>query len=128
MTTLEKRVKQFTSRRGLTAKKLSCKQITGYCITAANYEEYSKITAALERCPTLCYQKAGRSDGGYFITIFDVLQFIAWQKFERQKIALVDVFNTALKANGGDQNAAKAAQREKAVQWNAVEAFNAIYA
>ena len=34
----------------------------------------------------------------------------------------------ALKANGGDQNAAKAAQREKAVQWNAVEVFNEIYA
>lgn len=42
--------------------------------------------------------------------------------------ALVDAFYMALKANGGDQNAAKAAQREKAVQWNAVEVFNEIYA
>ena len=44
------------------------------------------------------------------------------------KSALVDAFYMALKANGGDQNAAKAAQREKAVQWNAVEVFNEIYA
>ena len=41
---------------------------------------------------------------------------------------LVDVFYNTLKINGGDQNAAKAVQYETAVQWNAVEAFNLIYA
>lgn len=61
-------------------------------------------------------------------TYEDTGQIAAYRERERQKAALVDAFYMALKANGGDQNAAKAAQREKAVQWNAVEVFNEIYA
>lgn len=60
--------------------------------------------------------------------VYDAGQLDAYRERERQKSALVDAFYMALKANGGDQNAAKAAQREKAVQWNAVEVFNEIYA
>lgn len=60
--------------------------------------------------------------------VYDAGQIAAYRERERQKAVLVDAFYMALKANGGDQNAAKAAQREKAVQWNAVEVFNEIYA
>ena len=62
------------------------------------------------------------------VKVYDAGQIAAYRERERQKAALVDAFYMALKANGGDQNAAKAAQREKAVQWNAVEVFNEIYA
>ena len=62
------------------------------------------------------------------VKVYDAGQLDAWRERERQKSALVDAFYMALKANGGDQNAAKASQREKAVQWNAVEVFNEIYA
>ena len=62
------------------------------------------------------------------VKVCDAGQLDAWRERERQKSALVDVFYNALRTNGGDQNAVKAAQREKAVQWNAVEVFNEIYA
>lgn len=129
MTAFEKKVTQLANRHGWPIRKLERASIPCYIVTAESYEDFCKITAALNRCKTLHYQIIYSSSGfRHIVEVFDAVQWNAWQTFERQKAALVDAFYMALKANGGDQNAAKAAQREKAVQIGALEAFNAIYA
>lgn len=129
MTAFEKKVTQLANRHGWPIRKLERASIPCYIVTAESYEDFCKLTAALNRCKTLHYQIIYSSSGfRHIVEVFDAVQWNAWQTFERQKRDLVDVFYTVLKANGGDQNAAKAAQHEKAVQIGALEAFNAIYA
>lgn len=88
-----------------------------------------KIVSVLNRCKGLHHETLTPIHyESWAVKVYDAGQLDAYRERERQKSALVDAFYMALKANGGDQNAAKAAQREKAVQWNAVEVFNEIYA
>lgn len=86
-----------------------------------NVEMWEAIYQNIETLSPLHYES-------WAVKVCDAGQWDAWRERERQKSALVDVFYNALRTNGGDQNAAKAVQRETAVQWNAVEAFNLIYA
>ena len=100
-----------------------------YIIAAPTYEDTGKIVAVLNRCKGLHHETLTPIHyESWAVKVYDAGQIAAYRERERQKAALVDAFYMALKANGGDQNAAKAAQREKAVQWNAVEVFNEIYA
>lgn len=129
MTALDRKINQLAARHGWSIEKQARAAVDCYIIDAATYEDAGKITAALNRCKGLHLETLSplRYES-WAVKVCDAGQLDAWRERERQKSALVDAFYIALKANGGDQNAAKAAQREKAVQWNAVEVFNEIYA
>lgn len=127
MTAFDKKINQIAARHGWSIEKQHRAAVDCYIIDAATYEDAGKITAALNRCKGLHLETLSPLHyESWAVKVCDAGQLDAWR--ERQKAALVDAFYMALKANGGDQNAAKAAQREKAVQWNAVEVFNEIYA
>lgn len=129
MTALDRKINQLAARHGWSIEKQARAAVDCYIIDAATYEDSGKITAALNRCKGLHLETLSPLHyESWAVKVCDAGQLDAWRERERQKAALVDAFYMALKANGGDQNAAKAAQREKAVQWNAVEVFNEIYA
>lgn len=129
MTALDRKINQLAARHGWSIEKQHRAAVDCYIIDAATYEDAGKITAALNRCKGLHHETLTPIHyESWAVKVYDAGQLDAWRERERQKSALVDAFYMALKANGGDQNAAKAAQREKAVQWNAVEVFNEIYA
>lgn len=129
MTTFDRKINQIAARHGWSIEKQHRAAVDCYIIDAATYEDAGKITAALNRCKGLHLETLSPLHyESWAVKICDAGQIAAYRERERQKAALVDAFYMALKANGGDQNAAKAAQREKAVQWNAVEVFNEIYA
>jgi hypothetical protein len=129
MTALDRKINQLAARHGWSIEKQHRAAVDCYIIDAATYEDAGKITAALNRCKGLHLETLSPLHyESWAVKVCDAGQIAAYRERERQKAALVDAFYMALKANGGDQNAAKAAQREKAVQWNAVEVFNEIYA
>jgi hypothetical protein len=129
MTAFDKKVNQIAARHGWNIEKQARAAVPCYIIAAPTYEDTGKIAAALNRCKGLHLETLSPLHyESWAVKICDAGQLDAWRERERQKSALVDVFYNALRTNGGDQNAAKAAQREKAVQWNAVEVFNEIYA
>lgn len=129
MTALDRKINQIAARHGWSIEKQHRAAVDCYIIDAATYEDAGKITAALNRCKGLHLETLSPLHyESWAVKVYDAGQIAAYRERERQKAALVDAFYMALKANGGDQNAAKAAQREKAVQWNAVEVFNEIYA
>lgn len=129
MTTFDRKINQIAARHGWRIEKQPRAAVECYIIDAATYEDAGKIAAALNRCKGLHLETLSPLHyESWAVKVCDAGQWDAWRERERQKAALVDAFYMALKANGGDQNAAKAAQREKAVQWNAVEVFNEIYA
>lgn len=129
MTALDRKINQLAARHGWSIEKQHRAAVDCYIIDAATYEDAGKITAALNRCKGLHLETLSPLHyESWAVKVYDAGQIAAYRERERQKAALVDAFYMALKANGGDQNAAKAAQREKAVQWNAVEVFNEIYA
>ncbi len=129
MTTFDRKINQIAARHGWSIEKQPRAAVECYIIDAATYEDAGKIAAALNRCKGLHHETLTPIHyESWAVKVYDAGQIAAYRERERQKAALVDAFYMALKANGGDQNAAKAAQREKAVQWNAVEVFNEIYA
>ena len=129
MTALDRKINQLAARHGWSIEKQARAAVDCYIIDAATYEDAGKITAALNRCKGLHLETLSPLHyESWAVKVCDAGQLDAWRELERQKSALVDVFYNALRTNGGDQNAAKAVQRETAVQWNAVEAFNLIYA
>lgn len=129
MTTFDRKINQIAVRHGWSIEKQPRAAVECYIIDAASYEDAGKIAAALNRCKGLHLETLSPLHyESWAVKICDAGQLDAWRERERQKSALVDVFYNALRTNGGDQNAAKAVQYETAVQWNAVEAFNLIYA
>lgn len=129
MTAFDKKVNQIAARHGWRIKKQARAAVPCYIIAAPTYEDAGKIAAVLNRCKVLHHETLTPIHyESWAVKVCDAGQWDAWRERERQKSALVDVFYNALRTNGGDQNAAKAVQRETAVQWNAVEAFNLIYA
>ena len=129
MTALDRKINQIAARHGWSIEKQPRAAVECYIIDAATYEDAGKIAAALNRCKGLHLETLSPLHyESWAVKVCDAGQWDAWRERERQKSALVDVFYTTLKINGGDQNAAKAVQYETAVQWNAVEAFNLIYA
>lgn len=129
MTTFDRKINQIAARHGWNIEKQARAAVPCYIIAAPTYEDAGKIVAVLNRCKGLHLETLSPLHyESWAVKICDAGQLDAWRERERQKSALVDVFYNALRTNGGDQNAAKAAQREKAVQWNAVEVFNEIYA
>lgn len=129
MTAFDKKINQIATRHRWNIEKQARAAVPCYIIAAPTYEDAGKITAALNRCKGLHLETLSPLHyESWAVKVCDAGQWDAWRERERQKSALVDVFYNALRTNGGDQNAAKAAQREKAVQWNAVEVFNEIYA
>jgi hypothetical protein len=129
MTAFDKKVNQIAARHGWNIEKQARAAVPCYIIAAPTYEDTGKIVAVLNRCKGLYHETLTPIHyESWAVKVYDAGQIAAYRERERQKAALVDAFYMALKANGGDQNAAKAAQREKAVQWNAVEVFNEIYA
>lgn len=129
MTTFDRKINQIAARHGWSIEKQPRAAVECYIIDAATYEDAGKIAAALNRCKGLHLETLSPLHyESWAVKVYDAGQIAAYRERERQKAALVDAFYMALKANGGDQNAAKAVQYETAVQWNAVEAFNLIYA
>lgn len=129
MTTFDRKINQIAARHGWSIEKQPRAAVECYIIDAATYEDTGKIVAVLNRCKGLYHETLTPIHyESWAVKICDAGQLDAWRERERQKSALVDVFYNALRTNGGDQNAAKAVQYETAVQWNAVEAFNLIYA
>nr|UVY32044.1 MAG: hypothetical protein [Bacteriophage sp.] len=129
MTAFDKKVNQIATRHRWNIEKQARAAVPCYIIAAPTYEDTGKIVAVLNRCKGLHHETLTPIHyESWAVKVYDAGQLDAYRERERQKSALVDAFYMALKANGGDQNAAKAAQREKAVQWNAVEVFNEIYA
>lgn len=129
MTAFDKKVNQIAARHGWNIEKQARAAVPCYIIAAPTYEDTGKIVAVLNRCKGLYHETLTPIHyESWAVKICDAGQLDAWRERERQKSALVDVFYNALRTNGGDQNAAKAVQYETAVQWNAVEAFNLIYA
>ena len=129
MTAFDKKVNQIAARHGWNISPVSGWYIPAYSIVPMDRKERDQITAALNRCKGLHLETLSPLHyESWAVKICDAGQLDAWRERERQKSALVDVFYNALRTNGGDQNAAKAVQYETAVQWNAVEAFNLIYA
>lgn len=129
MTAFDKKINQIATRHGWSIEKQPRAAVECYIIDAATYEDAGKIVAVLNRCKGLHHETLTPIHyESWAVKVYDAGQIAAYLERERQKAALVDVFYNALRTNGGDQNAAKAVQRETAVQWNAVEAFNLIYA
>lgn len=129
MTAFDKKVNGLAARHRWNIEKQARAAVPCYIIAAPTYEDAGKITAALNRCKGLHLETLSPLHyESWAVKVCDAGQLDAWRERERQKSALVDVFYNALRTNGGDQNAAKVVQRETAVQWNAVEAFNLIYA
>lgn len=129
MTAFDKKINQIATRHRWNIEKQARAAVPCYIIAAPTYEDAGKINAALSRCKGLHLETLSPLHyESWAVKVCDAGQLDAWRERERQKSALVDVFYNALRTNGGDQNAAKAVQRETAVQWNAVEAFNLIYA
>ena len=129
VTAFDKKVNQIAARHRWNIEKQARAAVPCYIIAAPTYEDTGKIVAVLNRCKGLYHETLTPIHyESWAVKVYDAGQIAAYRERERQKAALVDAFYMALKANGGDQNAAKAAQREKAVQWNAVEVFNEIYA
>lgn len=129
MTAFDKKINQIATRHRWNIEKQARAAVPCYIIAAPTYEDAGKIVAALNRCKGLHLETLSPLHyESWAVKICDAGQLDAWRERERQKSALVDVFYNALRTNGGDQNAAKAVQYETAVQWNAVEAFNLIYA
>ena len=129
MTAFDKKINQIATRHRWNIEKQARAAVPCYIIAAPTYEDAGKIVAVLNRCKGLHLETLSPLHyESWAVKICDAGQLDAWRERERQKSALVDVFYNALRTNGGDQNAAKAVQYETAVQWNAVEAFNLIYA
>ena len=129
MTTFDRKINQIAARHGWSIEKQPRAAVECYIIDAATYEDAGKIAAALNRCKGLHLETLSPLHyESWAVKVCDAGQWNEWRERERQKSALVDVFYNTLRTNGGDQNAAKAVQHETAVQWNAVEAFNLIYA
>ena len=129
MTAFDKKINQIATRHRWNIEKQARAAVPCYIIAAPTYEDAGKIVSVLNRCKGLHHETLTPIHyESWAVKVYDAGQLDAYRERERQKSALVDAFYMALKANGGDQNAAKAAQREKAVQWNAVEVFNEIYA
>lgn len=129
MTAFDKKINQIATRHRWNIEKQARAAVPCYIIAAPTYEDAGKIVAVLNRCKGLHLESLSPLHyESWAVKICDAGQLDAWRERERQKSALVDVFYNALRTNGGDQNAAKAVQCETAVQWNAVEAFNLIYA
>ena len=129
MTTFDRKINQIAARHGWSIEKQPRAAVPCYIIAAPTYEDAGKIVAVLNRCKGLHHETLTPIHyESWAVKVYDAGQLDAWRERERQKSALVDVFYNALRTNGGDQNAAKAVQYETAVQWNAVEAFNLIYA
>lgn len=129
MTAFDKKVNQIAARHRWNIEKQARAAVPCYIIAAPTYKDTGKIVAVLNRCKGLYHETLTPIHyESWAVKICDAGQLDAWRERERQKSALVDVFYNALRTNGGDQNAAKAVQYETAVQWNAVEAFNLIYA
>lgn len=127
MTAFDKKINQIATRHRWNIEKQARAAVPCYIIAAPTYEDAGKIVSVLNRCKGLHHETLTPIHyESWAVKVCDAGQLDAWR--ERQKSALVDVFYNALRTNGGDQNAAKAVQRETAVQWNAVEAFNLIYA
>lgn len=126
---IRQKINQIATRHRWNIEKQARAAVPCYIIAAPTYEDAGKIVAVLNRCKGLHHETLTPIHyESWAVKVYDAGQIAAYRERERQKAALVDAFYMALKANGGDQNAAKAAQREKAVQWNAVEVFNEIYA
>lgn len=129
MTAFDKKINQIATRHRWNIEKQARAAVPCYIIAAPTYEDAGKIVSVLNRCKGLHLETLSPLHyESWAVKVCDAGQWDAWRERERQKSALVDVFYNALRTNGGDQNAAKAVQRETAVQWNAVEAFNLIYA
>lgn len=129
MTAFDKKINQIATRHRWNIEKQARAAVPCYIIAAPTYEDAGKIVSVLNRCKGLRLETLSPLHyESWAVKVCDAGQWDAWRERERQKSALVDVFYNALRTNGGDQNAAKAVQRETAVQWNVVEAFNLIYA
>ena len=129
MTAFDKKVNGLAARHRWNIEKQARAAVPCYIIAAPTYEDTGKIVAVLNRCNGLHHETLTPIHyESWAVKVYDAGEIAAYRERERQKSALVDVFYNALRTNGGDQNAAKAVQRETAVQWNAVEAFNLIYA
>ena len=102
-----------------------------YIIPVSSYADGCKVDKVLSRCKGLFFKLyAPWGDGyeGFTVRLCDPAQLEAQEEREQKKRILNVTFWDALRANNYDQNAAKAAQHEKAVQIGALDVFNAIYA
>ena len=78
MTAFEKKVTQLANRHGWPIRKLERASIPCYIVTAESYEDFCKITAALNRCKTLHYQIIYSSSGfRHIVEVFDAVQWNA---------------------------------------------------
>lgn len=115
MTAFDKKINQIATRHRWNIEKQARAAVPCYIIAAPTYEDAGKIVAVLNRCKGLHHETLTPIHyESWAVKVYDAGQIAAYRERERQKAALVDAFYMALKANGGDQNAAKAAQREKA--------------
>lgn len=127
MTAFDKKINQIATRHRWNIEKQARAAVPCYIIAAPTYEDAGKIVAVLNRCKGLHHETLTPIHyESWAVKVYDAGQIAAYRERERQKAALVDAFYMALKANGGDQNAAKAAQREKAARCaSVVPAFSA---
>ena len=114
MTAFDKKVNQIATRHRWNIEKQARAAVPCYIIAAPTYEDTGKIVAVLNRCKGLYHETLTPIHyESWAVKVYDAGQIAAYRERERQKAALVDAFYMALKANGGDQNAAKAAHGKR---------------
>ena len=107
MTTFDRKINQIAARHGWSIEKQPRAAVPCYIIAAPTYEDTGKIVAVLNRCKGLHHETLTPIHyESWAVKVYDAGQIAAYRERERQKAALVDAFYMALKANGGDQNAA----------------------
>ena len=114
MTAFDKKINQIATRHRWNIEKQARAAVPCYIIAAPTYEDAGKIVAVLNRCKGLHHETLTPIHyESWAVKVYDAGQIAAYRERERQKAALVDAFYMALKANGGDQNAAKAAHGKR---------------
>lgn len=114
MTAFDKKINQIATRHRWNIEKQARAAVPCYIIAAPTYEDTGKIVAVLNRCKGLYHETLTPIHyESWAVKVYDAGQIAAYRERERQKAALVDAFYMALKANGGDQNAAKAAHGKR---------------
>ena len=128
MTTFDRKINQIAARHGWSIEKQPRAAVPCYIIAAPTYEDTGKIVAVLNRCKGLHHETLTPIHyESWAVKVYDAGQIAAYRERERQKAALVDAFYMALKANGGDQNAAKAAHGKRATKKEVGAAAGRVY-
>ncbi len=135
MIAFEKKVNRLASRHGWNVEKNTRNGVQWYIIPVASYADGRKVDKVLSRHKDVYFKLyAPWGDGyeGLTVRLCDRTQWEAYLKAQDEREYKTRVLNRtfweALSANNYNQNAAKAAQYEKAVQIGALDVFNAIYA